>query len=175
MQEDVTDAVQDLVKRGVADARRVAIYGASYGGYAALMGAVSTPELFCAAVSLAAPSDLTGMMAYVKHEDGEDSENYRYWLRSIGDPKADRATLEAASPQRRAGEIRIPVLLLHGAEDEIVPPSQSRDMKKALEKAGKRVKYVEYPGQPHSGWDTDAEARQLNESIAFLKPLLGEH
>jgi dienelactone hydrolase len=172
MQDDVTDAVQDLVKRGVADPKRIAIHGTSYGGYAALAGAVATPDLYRAAVSRAGPADLLDMMAYVKREDGSDSENYRYWLESIGDPKADEAALEAASPRLHAAEIRIPVLLLHGADDEIVPPAQSRDMKKALEKAGKSVKYIEYPGQAHGGWDAGVETRQIEDSIAFLKPFL---
>jgi dipeptidyl aminopeptidase/acylaminoacyl peptidase len=172
MQDDVTDAVQDLVKRGVADPKRIAIHGTSYGGYAALAGAVATPDLYRAAVSRAGPADLLDMMAYVKREDGSDSENYRYWLESIGDPKADEAALEAASPRLHATEIRIPVLLLHGADDEIVPPAQSRDMKKALEKAGKSVKYIEYPGQAHGGWDAGVETRQIEDSIAFLKPFL---
>lgn len=174
MQDDVTDATLDVIKRGVADPKRVAIYGASYGGYAALMGAIATPDLFRAAVSLAGPSDLRAMMAYVKHEDGEDSAGYQFWLKSMGDPKADEAALDAASPRLRAAEIDIPILMLHGAEDDIVPPTQSRDMKKALEKAGKRVKYVEYAGEPHSGWSTESEIRQIEESIAFLKPFLGE-
>jgi dipeptidyl aminopeptidase/acylaminoacyl peptidase len=174
MQDDVTDAVQDLVRRGVADPKRIAIHGTSYGGYAALMGAVVTPDLYCAAVSRAGPGDLPAMMDYVRHEDGPDSENYRYWLASMGDPKADGAALEAASPRLRAAEIRVPVLLLHGADDEIVPPAQSREMKKALEKAGKSVRYIEYAGQAHGGWDSGSETRQIEDSIAFLKPFLDE-
>jgi len=84
------------------------------------------------------------MMTFVRREDGEDSVTYQYWLKSIGDPKLDRAALEAASPALRAGEIRIPVLLMHGTQDEIVPPEQSKEMKEALEKAGKPVKYLEF-------------------------------
>jgi dipeptidyl aminopeptidase/acylaminoacyl peptidase len=171
MQDDVTDAVADLVKRGIADPERIAIYGASYGGYAALMGAIVTPDLYRAAISVAGVGNLLRMMAFVRREDGDDSATYQYWLKSIGDPKLDKAALEAASPALRAGEIRIPVLLMHGLQDEIVPPEQSREMKEALEKAGKQVRYLEFAGQPHSGWDTDEEIRQLEESIAFLKPV----
>jgi dipeptidyl aminopeptidase/acylaminoacyl peptidase len=172
MQDDVTDATLDLVARGVADPKRIAIYGASYGGYAALMGAIVTPDLYRAAISLAGIGNLAEMMAYVRHEDGEDAATYQYWLKSIGNPKLDRAALDAASPALRAGEIRVPILLLHGELDEIVPPEQSRDMKKALEKAGKSVKYIEFAGQRHQRWDTDEEVRQIEESIAFLRPIL---
>jgi len=128
--------------------------------------------VYRAAVSIAGVSNLARMMAFVRREDGEDSVTYQYWLKSIGDPKLDRAALEAASPALRAGEIRIPVLLMHGTQDEIVPPEQSKEMKEALEKAGKPVKYLEFAGQPHSGWDTDEEIRQIEESIAFLRPVL---
>lgn len=172
MQDDVTDAVKDLIERGIADPRRVAIYGASYGGYAALMGAIQTPELYRAAVSLAGVSDLRGMIAHVRREDGEDAATYQYWLESIGDPKAHRGEIDAASPIHRIAGFAIPVLLMHGSADEIVPVNQSRELHKALRKAGKQVKYVEFEGEAHDDWDTDNEIRQIKEAIAFLEPLL---
>lgn len=172
MQDDVTDAVNDLVKRGVADPERIVIYGASYGGYAALMGAVVTPGLYKAAVSLAGVSDLRELISYVRKEDGDDAETYRYWLKSIGDPKQEKEAIDALSPRHRADEIDIPVLLMHGTEDGIVPDKQSELMQKALEKAGKRVRYLPFPGEPHSRWSTANEIRQIEEAIAFLKPFL---
>lgn len=173
MQDDLTDAVEDLVKRGVADPERIAVYGASYGGYAALMGAVLTPERYRAVVSLAGVSDLRGMIGHVRREDGEDASTYQYWLKSIGDPKADREALDRISPLHRAAEIGIPVLLMHGSADEVVPVAQSRELKKALEKAGKPVRYVEFQDAPHGEWNTPDEIRQIEEAIAFLKPFLG--
>lgn len=172
MQDDVTDAVNDLVKRGVADPGRIAIYGASYGGYAALMGAVVTPGLYKAAVSLAGVGDLRELIAYVRKEDGDDAETYRYWVKSIGDPKEEKEAIDALSPRYRAAEINIPVLLMHGTEDGIVPDKQSELMQKALEKAGKSVRYLPFPGEPHSRWSTKNEIRQIEEAIAFLKPVL---
>jgi len=172
MQDDVTDAVNDLVKRGLVDPDRIAIYGASYGGYAALVGAIQTPDLYKAAVSLAGVSDLDQFMAYVRREDGDDSATYQYWVKAIGDPKRDKESINAISPAVRASEIRIPVLLMHGTGDEIVPPKQSEEMKKALEKAGKPVKYIKFEGQPHSSWDTEEEIRQIEAAIEFLKPVL---
>jgi dipeptidyl aminopeptidase/acylaminoacyl peptidase len=172
MQDDVTDAVNDLVKRGLADPDRIAIYGASYGGYAALIGAIQTPDLYRAAVSLAGVSDLDQFMAYVRREDGDDSATYQYWVKAIGDPKRDKESINAISPAVRASEIRIPVLLMHGSGDEIVPPKQSEEMKKALEKAGKPVTYIKFEGQPHSSWDTEEEIRQIEAAIEFLRPVL---
>lgn len=172
MQDDVTDAVNDLVKRGIADPKRIAIYGASYGGYAALMGAVLTPDLYRAAVSVAGVTDLRDFISFVRKEDGEDSESYRYWLKSIGDPKQDRDALDALSPRYRAAEINIPVLLMHGKEDDTVPARESEAMKKALQKAGKSVRYIPFERESHSEWETEDEIKQIEEAINFLKPVL---
>ncbi len=172
MQDDVTDAVLDLVERGVADRKRIAIYGVSYGGYAALMGTIATPDLYRAAVSRAGPANLGEMLDFERREDGPDSATYQYWVKSIGDPKLDKAAIEAASPELRAGEITVPVLLMHGTEDGIVPVRQSVVMKKALEKAGKRVTYIEFEGQSHGGWRTEDEIGHIDETISFLKPML---
>lgn len=172
MQDDVTDAVRDLIDAKLADPERIAIYGSSYGGYAALIGAVVTPDLYRAAVSVAGVSDLGAMLEYVRREDGADSESYQYWVRHIGDPKADRAAIDAVSPRLRAAEIRIPVLLMHGTADEIVPAKQSELMKAALEKAGKSVKYVPFEHEDHPYFTTYNEERQIKAAIAFLAPVL---
>ena len=88
MQEDVTDAVNDLIKRGIADPKRVASYGASYGGYAALMGAILTPDLYRAVVSLAGVTDLRDLIAFVRKEDGDDlADPTNRAANPIGDPK----------------------------------------------------------------------------------------
>ncbi len=172
MQHDVTDAVDDLVKRGVADPKRIAIYGASYGGYSALSGAIETPDLYRGAVSLAGISDLREFISWVRKEDGGDSESHRYWVKAIGDPKADRDAIDRVSPRFRADEISIPILLMHGTADEIVPDEQSEMMEKALRKAGKSVRYIRFENEYHSSWSTENEVEQMNEAIGFLRPLL---
>jgi len=172
MQDDVTDAVKDLIDKGLADRSRIAIYGASYGGYAALAGAVVTPDLYRAAVSQAGISDLTEMLAWQRDEDGADSESYAYWVRAIGDPKTDAAQLRAASPRLRAAEIHIPVLLVHGAQDGVVPIEQSIMMERALRSAGKSVRMIAYDTEGHGAWSYDNDVRATNEIIEFLRPHL---
>jgi dipeptidyl aminopeptidase/acylaminoacyl peptidase len=135
MQEDVEDAVAQVIATGRTKPDQVAICGASYGGYAALMGAVRRSVLYRSAVSIAGVSDLPAIMNY-EREDGLDSPSYQYWAKTIGDPVTDRAALELASPARRAKEIKAPILLLHGGMDTTVPPNQSRIMAKALRAAG---------------------------------------
>ena len=152
MQEDVEDCVAQVIASGLADPRRVAICGASYGGYAALMGGARRPDLYRAVVSIAGVSDLPEMLTFSHNEDGADSAAYAYWRRTIGDPRADRTMLEAASPARLASAFRAPVLLLHGTEDKIVPLKQSRVMDKALKAAGRTSELVEIKGAGHRDW-----------------------
>lgn len=167
MQEDVEDCVAHVVASGRVDPGRIAIMGASYGGYSALMGAVRKPGLYKAVVSIAGVSDLPEMMASEKLE-GFDSPSYLYWKKSIGDPDTDRAKLEAASPRRQAAQITDPVLLIHGKEDKVVPPEQSKIMRDALRKAGKSVEYLEIPDMGHSGWKPQQSQIVLTRAIDFL-------
>jgi dipeptidyl aminopeptidase/acylaminoacyl peptidase len=162
--------VNDLVSHGLADPQRVAILGASYGGYAALAGAMATPDLYRAAVSVSGVSDLDEMLSWEKVT--YDADNYTYWTHVIGDPKVDGALIKAASPAKHADRIKIPVLLIHGADDDTVPIEQSRMMKAALEHNHKTVKFIRVSMERHGGWSAEHEAMLLNESIAFLRPLL---
>jgi dipeptidyl aminopeptidase/acylaminoacyl peptidase len=172
MQDDLTDAVQDLVREGLADRGRIVIYGASYGGYAALAGSVTTPTLYRAAAALAAASDLDVFLNYTRRNGGADSEQYEYWVKLIGDPGRDDAAIADASPRLHASSIRIPILLMHGSADEVVPIAQSRIMKEALESAGKSVRLVTFEGEGHSGWSPENWRRQAEEAIAFFRPHL---
>src|ERR1700742_3657960 len=114
MQNDVTDAVGDLVKAGLVPPDRIVIYGASYGGYAALAGAATTPDLYRAAVSVAGVSDLSAFLRYEQYRDDGD--------------------LRAASPSQRSNDIHIPILLMHGSADIVVPLELSRIMKALIER-----------------------------------------
>jgi dipeptidyl aminopeptidase/acylaminoacyl peptidase len=168
MQEDVEDCVAQVVAAGLADPARIAICGASYGGYAALMGAVRKPDLYKAVVSIAGVADLPEILTFSRSEDGADSHVYAYWCKTIGDPKADQAMLENASPARRAGEIKAPVLLIHGTEDGIVPPKQSRIMDKALTAAGKTHELVEIKGAGHRNWSNETLRTVLTRSADHI-------
>lgn len=169
MQEDVEDAVAQVIASGRADPKRLAICGASYGGYAALMGAVRQPGMYKAVVSIAGDADLPESLAFSRREDGADSPAYAYWCGSMGDPKADQEMLVRASPARRAAEITAPVLLIHGTEDRIVDPKQSRLMAKALKAAGKSCEHVELKGEGHRGWSDDTWKTVLTQMTGFVE------
>jgi dipeptidyl aminopeptidase/acylaminoacyl peptidase len=152
MQDDITDGVQWLVDQGTVDGARMCIVGASYGGYAALAGASLTPDLYKCAVSIAGVSDLDDFITWRKRNWGSDSEGYKYWLTAIGDPDKDSQRLREASPVQLADKIKIPVLLIHGTEDFVVPIAQSRAMKKALDRAGRKTELIELEKEGHSYW-----------------------
>ncbi|WP_052736493.1 alpha/beta hydrolase family protein [Aquincola tertiaricarbonis] len=145
MQDDLTDAVQWAIGQRVADAGRVCIVGGSYGGYAALMGVVKTPELYRCAISFAGVSHLPDLILHQSEYIG----GLRASDRMIGEFWGDRAQLRATSPALQAERIRVPVLLVHGTADRSVPVEQSREMAAALKSAGKPHRYIEQEGGDH--------------------------
>lgn len=172
MQQDVEDCLAAVLATGRADKTRVAIMGASYGGYAALMGAVRTPAAYRGVVSIAGDSDLPASLAWTREQEGESSLAYAYWKLSMGDPASDGAMLVAASPARRAGEITAPVLLIHGEKDDVVDPRQSKIMRDALKAAKKSVDYLEVKDMGHRGWTPQQSMTVLSKAIGFLEGVL---
>ena len=173
MQDDLTDGVKALANLGAVDPARVCIVGASYGGYAALAGAALTPDLYKCAVSIAGISDLDDFIGWRKRNWGSDSEGYTYWLKAIGDPDKDEQRLREVSPLAQADKIKIPVLLIHGTDDFVVPIAQSKAMKKALDKAGKKTELITLEEEGHSYWSADNEKLTMNAIDNFLWQHLG--
>lgn len=167
MQDDLTDGVQWAVEQKLADPKRVCVVGGSYGGYAALMGAVKTPDLYQCAVSFAGVSNLIDLS---RREAGY-SINRTYTDEQVGNYWRDRDQLKATSPSEQAAKIRIPVLLVHGTSDTIVPYDQSVTMDKALKAAGKNVRFVTLEGGDHN------LGRQADRLLFFaeLESFLARH
>ncbi len=173
VQNDITDGVQHLINLGRVDAERICIFGASFGGYAALAGAAFTPERYQCAIGLAGAYGLEEFLEWQRSTHGNASEEYAYWQEVIGRPNADRERLRAASPSRHAANITIPVLLIHGETDDIVPASQSVLMQNALRAAGREVRYISVEGVGHSYWASQHEARAMREIELFLARHIG--
>jgi dipeptidyl aminopeptidase/acylaminoacyl peptidase len=175
MQDDVTDAVRHMIETGAADAQRICIVGASYGGYAALTGLAATPELYRCAVSIAGVFDLPELLRSGRASAGRSSMRYRYWVQSMGDPRADRDALIAASPARRAASITAPVLLIHGEDDQRAPIEQSELMDEALRENGRAVRFVRLPDSGHfwGNWSIETRLTVLRETSDFLNQHLG--
>jgi dipeptidyl aminopeptidase/acylaminoacyl peptidase len=147
MQDDLTDSVKWAVAQGIADPKRVAIDGVSYGGYAALAGAAFTPEVYKCAVDICGPADLFLLIktfpAYYAIRG--------LWLSRVGDPDrpADKELLTKASPLYSAEQIRIPLLIGQGANDPRVVRSQSDAVVAAIAKNKGQVTYVVYSDEGH--------------------------
>jgi dipeptidyl aminopeptidase/acylaminoacyl peptidase len=170
MQEDVEDAVDHAIKTRGLDPGKVGIMGTSYGGYAALMGAVRRPDLYKAAISICGDSDLPELLANEKRDDNSpENVAYQFWSTRIGDPEEDAAALALASPRRRASEIACPVMLVHGVDDPVVPVFQSRRMKEALERAGKSVDYIEIRDAGHADWEDGVELDLMTQYIELFR------
>ena len=170
MQDDLTDAVHFLVGKGIADPQRVCIVGASYGGYAALMGAVKTPSLFRCAVSLNGVTHLAKMVEYDMKNIVEKEDWQALLFDRIGHPKTDRELLDSNSPALHAGRIRVPVLLVAGTDDETVPFSQARLMEKALKKAGADYEFIRLEDTGHDPFYYQEDMRLVFAAVSeFLR------
>lgn len=146
MQNDITDGVQWLVQQGIADPKRVAIYGGSYGGYATLAGVTFTPDLYAAAVDYVGVSNLLTFLNTIPP----------YWkpflemmYEMVGNPEKDKALLEAASPVFFADKIRTPLFVAQGARDPRVNKAESDQIVEALKKRGVQVEYMVKDNEGH--------------------------
>ena len=146
MQNDITDGVQWLIKEGIADPKRVGIYGGSYGGYATLAGVTFTPDLYAAAVDYVGVANLFTFMKTIPP----------YWepflkmmQEMVGDPVKDKDLLTATSPVFHVDQIKTPLLIAQGANDPRVNKNESDQMVEALHKRGIDVEYMVKDNEGH--------------------------
>ena len=170
MQTDLSDGVRYLAKEGVIDPARVCIVGASYGGYAALAGVTLDPGVYRCAVSIAGLSDLKRMLRWEsgQHPYGERTSE-RYWNRFMGASGPSDPALDAISPIKHVDAITVPVMLIHGRDDTVVPFEQSSEMYDAMKRARKVVELVPLRHEDH--WLSRSETRlqMLQASVEFLR------
>lgn len=166
MQDDLTDATRWAIEQKIADPSKVCIFGASYGGYAALMGVAREPGLYRCAVGYVGVYDLELM-----HKQGSRaSRSMHAWTNEwIG----SRGSLASVSPTRLAAAIKVPVLLAAGGEDEIAPIAHSKRMEKALRGAGNQVETLYFDSEGH-GFYTEPHRREFyTRLLDFLARHLG--
>ena len=170
MQDDITDAVQWAIKEGVADPERICIYGASYGGYAALMGIIKTPELYKCAIN------------YVGVTNLEELFDNRYWNPSVldytlperlGHPDRDREVLRANSPINLVDKINRPLFMAYGGLDRNVLPEQGEQLKRALDLANKKYEWMFKPDEAHGYFSVENRIEFYSKMEVFLRQHLG--
>jgi dipeptidyl aminopeptidase/acylaminoacyl peptidase len=167
MQTDLSDGVRYLTREGVIDPKRVCIVGASYGGYAALAGVALDTGVYRCAVSVAGISDLPLFRRWTI--DNKLSWSQRYWDRFMGASDQKDPALIAISPIEHVNAVNVPVLLIHGKDDTVVPYEQSEVMLSALKRAGKPVELVTLKHEDHWLSRSDTRLQMLQASVAFLK------
>lgn len=167
MQDDLTDATRWAITEGIADAKRICIYGGSYGGYASLMGVAKEPSLYKCAAGIAGVYDLPTMHTDGDMQDQGSTKTYvREWI-------GERDQLGAVSPSRMADRIKVPVFLAAGREDKRVPIKHSEIMEKALRTAGVPVETLYYNDEGH-GFYLEKHRREFyTQLLAFLNRHLG--
>jgi dipeptidyl aminopeptidase/acylaminoacyl peptidase len=170
MQDDLTDAVAFATAQGWADPARVAIYGGSYGGYAALAGATFTPDLFRCAVDIVGPSNLKTLIETIPP----------YWApmiaqfhQRVGDPAKDADFLWSRSPLSRVRDIKIPLLIAQGANDPRVKQAESEQIVAALTEAGIDHEYLLFPDEGHGFAKPENRLRFYAAAERFLSRHLG--
>ncbi|HVM01155.1 MAG TPA: S9 family peptidase [Acidimicrobiales bacterium] len=170
MHDDLVDAVEWAVARGWADRDRVAIYGGSYGGYAALVGATFTPGLFRCAVDIVGPSSLKTLIESIPP----------YWAplvaqfhTRVGNPATEEDFLWSRSPLSRVGAVRIPLLIAQGANDPRVKQAESEQFVAALADKGIDHEYLLFEDEGHGFAKPENRLRFYAAAEAFLARHLG--
>ncbi|MEK7483979.1 MAG: prolyl oligopeptidase family serine peptidase, partial [Planctomycetota bacterium] len=170
MHNDLLDALKWAKQEGHYDGKRQAIYGGSYGGYAALVGATFTPDVFTCAISIVGPSNLTTLIRSVPE----------YWkpLRAIFDKRVgnidtEEDFLKSCSPLFKVDQIRIPILIVQGKNDPRVKQQESEQIVTAMQKAGKAVEYILYENEGHGLAHPENRLDFYGKAEKFLERWLG--
>jgi dipeptidyl aminopeptidase/acylaminoacyl peptidase len=170
MHDDLLDAVEWVVGQGHADPKRVAIYGGSYGGYAALVGAAFTPDVFACAVDIVGPSNLKTLIESIP----------AYWAPMIaqfhtrvGNPDTEEEFMWSRSPLSRAGDIRIPLLIAQGANDPRVKQAEAEQIVAALTEKGIDHEYLLFPDEGHGFAKPENRLKFYAAAERFLAKHLG--
>jgi dipeptidyl aminopeptidase/acylaminoacyl peptidase len=164
------DALQWAIDQGFVDGRRVCIMGASYGGYAALMGPVRYPEAYRCAIAWVAPTDLPELVADWRSAAGSNKAQARDVEARIG--KEDE--LRETSPVNRAAQLRVPVLAAWGVDDQRVPVAHGRKFRDAARAAKVELEYVEYADEGHVWMKPATSIDFFGRAEKLLTRTLGE-
>jgi dipeptidyl aminopeptidase/acylaminoacyl peptidase len=168
MQEDLEDAVEWAKSKGLVSRDRVCIYGASYGGYAALRGIQKTPDLYRCAVDKMGPSLVRDIIdsPFTDYASKPGSAEFLKWV--YGDPDKDAARLDEVSPALHAELIKTPLLMIYGADDRRVPVVHGRRMRDAMQHAGKPFDWLIFPDEGHGFGTLEHRVAAYERTLSFF-------
>ena len=170
MQDDITDGVRWLLAQGIADPKRIAIYGASYGGYAVLAGLAFTPDLYCCGVDYVGVSNIFTLLASIPPYWEPVREMF---FEQVGHPEKDRDLLKSVSPLFSADRIKAPLLVAQGANDPRVKKAESDQIVEALRSRGIPVEYIVKDNEGHGFSNEENRFDFYRAMERFLGKLLG--
>jgi dipeptidyl aminopeptidase/acylaminoacyl peptidase len=170
MHDDLIDGVNWAVEKGYADPEKVAIFGGSYGGYAALVGATFTPDVFCCAVDIVGPSNLVTLLKSIPP----------YWStmlamfhKRVGNPDTEEEFLKSRSPLFKVDQIEIPILIAQGANDPRVKQAESEQVVEAMKKKGLAYEYMLFEDEGHGFARPENRLKFYAAAERFLAKHLG--
>ncbi len=172
MQDDIADATIWAAQQGLEDPKRTCIAGASYGGYATLMGLVRYPDLYRCGVAWAAVTDINLMYDIGWSDFSSDYKTYGMPL-LVGDQVKDAEQLKATSPLQQAAKITRPLLLAHGGVDRRVPIDHASKLLSALQSAHAPVTWIEYKDEAHGWRKPETRIAFYEQMEAFLNANIG--
>ena len=170
MQDDITDGVKWLIEQGIADPDRIAIYGASYGGYATLAGLTFTPDLYACGVDYVGVSNIFTLLETLPPY-WELGRQMMYEM--IGNPETEKEILEAASPIFHVDSIRVPLFVAQGANDPRVKQAESDQIVEALRARGVEVPYMLKEDEGHGFYNEENQFDFYREMEQFLMKHIG--
>jgi len=172
MQDDLNDGMDWLTQEGTIDPKRACIVGASYGGYAVMMGLARDPDRWKCGVDYVGVTDIN-LLFDVTWSDA-DAQYLKYMAReTIGDPQKDAAQFKATSPLEQAARIKAPVLMVYGTQDVRVPLVHGQKMRDALRANNVPVEWLTYGEEGH-GWGLESNRYDFYRRVAqFLDRNLG--
>jgi len=173
MQEDIEDVTDWAVKEGIADPDRICLSGASYGGYATLMGLAKTPDKYKCGIAGLAVTDLRMIMTSPVGDIANSEEAVSFWKALAGDPQSDAAEMDAVSPAYLADRIKAPVLMYSGSDDIRVPLEQTQKMRSALESRGKKVRWIVKSEEGHGYGRLENNVDLYTQVLEFLEQNIG--
>jgi dipeptidyl aminopeptidase/acylaminoacyl peptidase len=150
MQDDVTDGTKWAIEQGIADPKRICIAGASYGGYATLLGLIREPDLYQCGISWVGVTDL-GLLHTLSQSDANDLTEKYYLPQKVADLKKDAAQIKATSAIENADKLKAPLILAYGGSDRRVPVEHGERLKSAMKGANPNLEWIVYPEEGH-GW-----------------------
>lgn len=165
MQDDITDGVNWLIDKGIADKERIAIYGASYGGYATLAGITKTPDLYAAAVDYVG---VANMFTFMKTIPPYWEPQLQMFYEMVGDPVRDSLLLSEVSPVLHSDKITTPLFVAQGANDPRVNINESNQMVEALRNRGITVEYMVKEDEGHGFYNEKNQFDFYNAMDKFL-------